>query len=323
MSALDDLLMQKYRESAPELPARLVTPTAEDAVDSTADPITAADDEIVASADDAAEVHEANVQLHATPQDDQDAPPLPSGNAESVDLASDVDVESDAPATDSASKTPMEEPSEASFKPEWEVDRFRWPAICATVENRLGGELSESLDRILRGCEQRNTNVVVVASECSGAGSTTMALCLARQAAQRGLSVALLDLDHQHPDLMDSLCVAFDEGIECLPERQVTAESVCVLAIEDGVSLLPATEPLSPEYCVGEEVQRLIATAASHHDLVLVDASPDVAKLISEKEAFENAGTIWVFNSADRPAGSVLQNQVGARTIGMIKNFAA
>ena len=107
-----------------------------------------------------------------------------------------------------------------------------------------------------------------------------MALCLAREAARQGKTVAIVDLDHEQPALLERFGIDFEQGIESLGEPDVTAESICVFAVDDGVSLFPAAEAFKPTQCAAPETLRLLHTAEAHFDLVLIDASREVADLL-------------------------------------------
>ncbi len=209
------------------------------------------------------------------------------------------------------------------FKPEWEVDRFSWPGICGAVEDRIERELESTVESIVESCRENESNVVLLTGASRGVGSTTITLCLAREAAQQGLRVALVDLDHANPDLMDRLGVAFDSGVEHVDRRGVTPAEICVHAVDDGVSLIPAAEEFAPELAAYEATRQLFATVARNHDLVLVNTSRETAGMMIESGGVDCRQIL--VTHAELDSSLVLPNQSGssAMTLGTITNFAA
>lgn len=209
------------------------------------------------------------------------------------------------------------------FKPEWEVDRFSWPGICGVVEDRIERELESTVESIVASCRENESNVVLLTGASRGVGSTTIALCLAREAARQGLRVALVDLDHANPDLMDQLGVAFDSGVEHVDRRGVTPEGICVHAIDDCVSLIPAAEEFAPELAAYEATRQLFATVARNHDLVLVNTSRETAGMMIESGDVDCRQIL--VTHAELESSAMFQNQSGssAMTLGTITNFAA
>lgn len=209
------------------------------------------------------------------------------------------------------------------FKPEWEVDRFSWPGICGVVEDRIERELESTVESIVESCREHESNVVLLTGASRGVGSTTIALCLAREAARQGLRVALVDLDHANPDLMDQLGVAFDSGVEHVDRRGVTPAGICVHAIDEGVSLIPAAEEFAPELAAYDATRQLFATVARNHDLVLVNTSRETAGMLIESGDVDCRQIL--VTHAELESSAVFQNQSGsnAMTLGTITNFAA
>lgn len=226
----------------------------------------------------------------------------------------------------------IEEPR-MPFKPDWEVDHFLWPSICTDVEQRLKTELASVLETIQADCQSHLCNVLTIASTDPGSGSTTMALCLAREAARQGLSVALVDLHHARPTIADRLGVACDQGIESLPLESVEPHNICIAAIEDGISIVPLTRPVDSEFCGSANIQELINEVATEHDLVLVDTSSEVIRVMIEQNQCRGFGAIWVSAAQDDqdvdssitlPISLPLSDQRDdIWTVGVIRNQAA
>lgn len=393
MSALDDLLLRKYRDSVYHAPARLEVPSKDpagqthetesnraeaneterdEATPQAEQPqhgfnsfrfeVTAASyevatsessswlDQLATTSDELAgeapitgqfasnstpasnpESPESEANLAETAEAEQpgnESPPEPAmkaGPATELETAAANSGEVAGASNDAHVDSSSEPENATSFKPEWEVDHFLWPSICGEIEGQLDHDLARAIAQVETCCQQSGTNVVVLADSTEGAGSTTMALCLARAATKKNMSVAIVDLDHQNPTLMPRLGVAFEQGIESLLRGEAKAEEVCVTAVEEGVSLIPAVEPLSLQACTGETVKQLIDDLSDGHDLVLIDASAAVAELMMEQESLAKFGVIFV---TDRPASRGEEfcrgtERGNGRAIGIIQNFAA
>jgi hypothetical protein len=105
MSALDELLLRKYRESVIDPPSRLST--------------------------------------QETPSDPEPEVPQTDGHRADDALNEPPPEETAEPAEGVTVKQPSDETPEqsvkvpSSFTPDWEVDRFLWPEICGEVEKRI------------------------------------------------------------------------------------------------------------------------------------------------------------------------------------------
>lgn len=213
-----------------------------------------------------------------------------------------------------------------TFKPEWEIDRFPWPSICEDLEQHLDDQLSEAVRQIRNGCEAQDCKTVFVTSARSGAGRTTMTLCLAREAARQGLSVAIVDLDHAEPSILDTIGVDFEQGIESLGTTGVSAETICVKAVDDQVSLLPTAAAFHLSHCVSPETQELLRTAAAFHDMVFVDASREVVDRFAGSRDLPAQAVLMVTEPGIQEATQAFVewlHERDTRTLGIIENFAA
>ena len=217
----------------------------------------------------------------------------------------------------------------STFRPDWEVDQFLWPELCDNIASTLSHDLAAALDAIKQDCQLHICNVVAIANTHDGGGSTTMTLCLAKEAARQGLSVVILDLNHQHPQLMEELGVDCEQGIESLQLESVSPANICISAIQDGVSLLPLLQAVDLEYCSGQTVQGLVNEMSRQHDLVLIDASPEVLDSMSSKPHCRGFGIVAVHKGdEDQPSDQTSLSMIARRrddiwNLGVIKNFAA
>ena len=240
--------------------------------------------------------------------------PPPAETEEVPEESARVDV---SPVVDESDK----DNNQAVLRPEWEVDNFLWPTICTKIESRVQSELAILIDSLQDEGASRGSKVVIVAGEPQR-GTTTMTLCLARAAARKGKSVAILDLNHRGPAIADRLGVACEAGVESLPRADVDPNSICIVAILEGVTLLPLLTPVDVNYCGSPAVGNLIELVEANHDIVLIDASVEVADVLqSQGQSF---CTIGVADVSRFGSGQEVCLGTGAsETLGIIRNFAA
>ncbi|MDA1179697.1 MAG: hypothetical protein O2931_12980 [Planctomycetota bacterium] len=92
----------------------------------------------------------------------------------------------------------------------WEVDRLAWPAVVKDLL-QTAADAVEQFVYFLRENPGRR-HVVAVTSCHHGEGRTTTACVLARQAAQLGIHVALVDADRANPGLATALGLLAPSG---------------------------------------------------------------------------------------------------------------
>jgi Mrp family chromosome partitioning ATPase len=168
-----------------------------------------------------------------------------------------------------------QQPSAEPFDPAWEVERFFWPTTCdellTSSPDDWEGAARQLLDAAKQGCK-----VVAVAGLRRGEGRSTLALCLARLAAESGAKVALVDADFEHPQLSELLGVGAEcDWREALAEGLPLAEAA-ILGLADGLTLLPLQSAAAiSEISFGQPaVVKMLRDASKFFDLVLVDAGP-------------------------------------------------
>ncbi len=327
MSALDDLLLKKYRETVEELPSSNDASPIQDLAQAILrSPTSSEPDETISIAAETVDALDTELDKELDNESvEAQTPSLEESILEDEVEVEDAKVEATTEESAVARVAPVEIPID--FKPDWEIDRFPWPAICGEIEERVASsELEQAIRRITDACEQRACNTMIITSAHSGCGRTTMTLCLAREAARNGLTVAIVDLDHAEPSMLERMSIEFEQGIESLHESGVSTESICVTAVEDGVSLIPTAKAFEPAKCNSDETRKMLHTVAKHHDLVLIDASREVADLIAGAKDFPAQGVIMINDPA---AGEATQaflewiQEKDAWTLGIIENFAA
>jgi Mrp family chromosome partitioning ATPase len=158
------------------------------------------------------------------------------------------------------------------FRPLWEVDRFRWPVLVDRLLSQ-GGGLAGIVNRLV-GHSHHGTKVLAITSFGRGEGRTTVALCLARLAAGRGVSVVLVDGDHEHPVVATALGISFDLGWDTSADNPPNMAEVAVQSIEDDLSILPLCGNLHRGDASIARARVALSSLSKVHDLVLVDAGP-------------------------------------------------
>ena len=172
--------------------------------------------------------------------------------------------------------------------PTFEVPRFAWPVL---VRNLISSSLSEftalGTELASRAGEGRKT--LLVSSSRRGEGRSTLILALAHVAAAKGLRVALVDADFQHPQLAELLNVVPQVGWEdVLSGAQPLAEAL-VESVEEQITLLPLAEPIEElSTLAGGRAGVSLSELRENFDLVLVDAGP----LDTDGAAIDLAGAL-------------------------------
>ena len=164
--------------------------------------------------------------------------------------------------------------SKSEFRPQWEVDRFQWPAAVEMLVNDYADWLTGILDRLV-GQAEPSFPVTAVTGYSHGEGCTTLTLALARLAASRGMSVILVDGDHATPQIAQQLGLSFDAGWDERVGDPSTLSEVSIQSLEENLTVLPLrprdhAEP-SPDR---KSAASAIADLSSEFDLVLVDVGP-------------------------------------------------
>lgn len=153
----------------------------------------------------------------------------------------------------------------------FEVRSFCWPDICKSLVERLGPQLDQLTSEIA-GAATRGHNIIAFTGCQSGAGSTSLLLCVARRLADAGRRVALVDGDFEEARLAEQLGLAPETGWADVLQRDEPLAEALIESIEDRLSLLPLARPVAP----GQQqplgwFDRLRSLGADH-DLVLLDS---------------------------------------------------
>jgi Mrp family chromosome partitioning ATPase len=159
------------------------------------------------------------------------------------------------------------------IRPQWEVDRFRWPVVCDVLRDTSAHRLEDVVES-LNAQTQRGDRIVAVTSFDRHEGRSTIAMCLARLAAKSKRNVALVDGDLDHPSIGQYLGVAFDTSWNRLDAKLPLGEAG-IVSIDDQFVVFPANQDSAfPEREVRTHSGPLLATLSEAFELVFVDIGP-------------------------------------------------
>lgn len=161
-----------------------------------------------------------------------------------------------------------------TLTPDWEVDRLVWPTIC---ERLLETETLyfRSVGQRLKDATQDSHHVVMITGARRGEGRTTLALCLARCAAQAGVAVAVVDADLENPQLGNQLGMETPcSWLEVVAGKSPLNEAA-VSSLDDGLTLFPLTGSEDLE-TIGDDapLTAVLRAIAAYFPLVIVDTGP-------------------------------------------------
>ena len=162
--------------------------------------------------------------------------------------------------------------------PAWEVDRFLWPALCDKLLRDEQSYFSQAGGKIASAVKDGLKSLAITGSR-RGEGRTTLALCLARSAAQAGLKVALVDADFARPQLAASLGLEIAASWHEAAIGKSTLSEAAIKSLEDNLTVLPldvstAAAPLS---LADPRLTKTLRDMASAFDLLVIDLGPTAA----------------------------------------------
>jgi Mrp family chromosome partitioning ATPase len=218
------------------------------------------------------------------------------------------------------------------FQPVWEVDAFGLPECVQRLDTEARLVMKEA-GVALRRASADGLRVLAITSPGRGHGRTTVAIQLARAAAQYGLSVALVDADTDRPALADRLCVEVSRGWIDAAGDGLPLEEVAIYSISDGITLLPLipwNEGSSKLREKGTVIQSVFEHLSRDHDLVVVDCGhiASLGMLFNDPTHQPVDAALLVcdqrMNNAEaRDAGVARLQRLGIQQVGIIENFVA
>ncbi len=161
------------------------------------------------------------------------------------------------------------------YIPLWEVDRFTWPALCDKLMHDPNGyfaSASQKLLSVVRG----GLKVLGITGSRRGEGRTTLALCLARAAAQAGIHVALVDADFARPQLATMLGLETAYGWQEAATGKIPLSEAAVKSLADRLTVLPleVSTTSAPLSLADPRVTATLRATAATFELVIVDLGP-------------------------------------------------
>ncbi|MFN9603795.1 MAG: P-loop NTPase [Planctomycetota bacterium] len=218
------------------------------------------------------------------------------------------------------------------FVPSWEVDALLWPEVVLRLEQASPGSFRQ-VGRHIANANQSGLRVMAVTSGERGVGRSTVAMHLARAAANAGLKVAIMDADAANPSLIDQLRLDVQHGWQDCLFAAVPLEEVAVHGLGDSITLFPLTDAIEPQQVHANlpRMSKLIRRISNAFDLVILDSGRlhlDQRELIGvSHEPVVDAAVVVVDTELSikekiDSAISILQAR-GLSSIGLVENFRA
>ncbi len=163
-------------------------------------------------------------------------------------------------------------PAAAVSKAAWEVDALDWPEVITKLTSDPTSYFAQAGQK-LTDAVRDGLKMLAVASSQRGEGCTTIALALARIAAQSGLDVAVVDADFAHPEMAERLKLEIPTGWELATQQKIDLGEVAIRAVHDQLTIYSLHK--SAELSLSKPaVQDVLAAVAHRHALTIVDLGP-------------------------------------------------
>jgi Mrp family chromosome partitioning ATPase len=167
--------------------------------------------------------------------------------------------------------TPKEAPQNV-FRPAFEVDEFRWPAITDELVGNAKHLLTPVVDALLAAASE-GRSVAGIAGTSRGVGASTVTMCLARMIAEAGHGIAIIDGHFAKPNLAAGLGLEFETGWHSVLDRQIPLAECAVLSLGDRITLIPLgmNALASAERLASIQSSVIAGMLRYHHEVVLFD----------------------------------------------------
>jgi Mrp family chromosome partitioning ATPase len=186
--------------------------------------------------------------------------------------------------------TPKETP-QSVFRPAFEVDEFRWPAITDELVRKAKYLLTPVVDAVLTAAAE-GRSLAGIAGTSRGVGASTVTMCLARLIAGAGHSIAIVDGHFAEPNLAPSLGLEFETGCHGVLDRQIPLAECAVLSLTDRMTLIPLgmNALSSAERLPSIQSSVIAGMLRYHHEVVLFDlgAADDPRQLAAANNIVEH-----------------------------------
>ncbi len=218
------------------------------------------------------------------------------------------------------------------FNPVWEVDNFHWPDVCLDLLQQSGEQMDAVAENLSSACEE-GLQVLAVTSPEGGEGRTTIACCLAMLAGSRGLNVAIVDADLEHPTLALQTNLELDQDWRSAVQHQIPLEEIAVHSIDDQVTLVPLVAPVEHAEISTDDnrIASMFQELSESFDLVIADMGPmsSPRSLVSTMgEHGIISAVVSVVNRQETAAEQIEAcirrvRQSGIVSIGLVENFVS
>jgi Mrp family chromosome partitioning ATPase len=167
--------------------------------------------------------------------------------------------------------------------PQWEIDKFHWPRTCERLFADEHGYLAQAGDK-LQAAMQDGLKVLGITGSRRGEGRSTLALCLARAAANAGIQVGVMDADFARPQLGSKVGVDVAHGWQDAALGKIPLSEAAVKSLADNVTLLPleSSAPTRALSLADGRVTATIRAAAATFELLIIDLGPLSAGTVLE-----------------------------------------
>ena len=216
-----------------------------------------------------------------------------------------------------------DEPSRRDFSPAWEVDGLSWSTVVAEIADATEQQIGEFVNWVQEDKPPHETPCLSVTSCQRGEGRTTLACLIAKQAASRGLRVALVDNDHQSPQLAAQMGLLPELGWNELTAGEAL-DQAAIHSLHDQLTLFP----LRADSQQDADLSRVVAELRQHFDLIVIDGPP-IDALRETSFATHEANVYLIVRNAevtselDLRRGQIQLQGMGVGCLGIAKNFAA
>ncbi|MCI0361112.1 MAG: P-loop NTPase [Planctomycetaceae bacterium] len=237
------------------------------------------------AADEPADATAADRDEPQAKADDAAAPVAQPSNsaAQELDFADRESAAADAatePATNSdwnelAPSPRVDDAQSSDCVPLWEVDRFQWPITVERLVSDKDGYFAQASGRLLAAVRD-GLRTLAVSGSRRGEGRTTLALALARSAANAGIQVAVIDADFARPQLAARIGLEVNHGWQDAATGLVPLSETAVRSLSDNITILPleASAARTNLSLADPRVTATLRAAAATFELVIVDLGP-------------------------------------------------
>jgi Mrp family chromosome partitioning ATPase len=219
----------------------------------------------------------------------------------------------------------------ATFTPDWEVDRFVWPPICEELIEAQSRYFQHVGTRLMAATEDSD-HVIMISGSRRGEGRSTLAMCLARCAAEAGIQVALIDADLGNAQLGSRLGIETPGSWLEAVVAHSSLQEAAVTSVEDRLTLFPLTGKESVDISPGDgRLIMFVRRISAHYPLVIIDTGPlgpDETQLFESESAcpIDTAIVVRDLRSTGEQAALATAERLqlgGVQAVGIAENFRA